>query len=61
MPVAPARPARRFRPGLDLTAFSPGDVMRGAAAWAVSLDERWKSGATYNPLSARTAQHSYPV
>ena len=27
----------------------------------MALGERWHSGDTYNPLSARTAQNPYPV
>ena len=41
--------------------FSVGDAMRSAAAGAMALRERWHSGVSYNPLSARTAQDPYPV
>ena len=42
-------------------AFSPAQAIRSVAACAVALGERWHSGVTYNPFSARTAQDPYPV
>ena len=42
-------------------AFSPGEAIRSAAACAIALGERRRSGVTYNPLSARTALDPYPV
>ena len=41
--------------------FSVGQTIRSAIVDAVLLRERWQSGVTYNPLSARTAQDPYPV
>ena len=41
--------------------FSVGQTIRSAIVDATLLRERWQSGVTYNPLSARTAQDPYPV
>ena len=38
-----------------------GKAIRSAVAGAMVLRERWHSGVSYNPLSARTAQDPYPV
>ena len=38
-----------------------GEAIRSAVAGAMVLRERWRSGVSYNPLSARTAQDPYPV
>ena len=36
--------------------FSVGQTIRSAIVDAALLRERWQSGVTYNPLSARTAR-----
>ena len=41
--------------------LSVGEAVRGLAASAVELGERWQSGVAYNPLSDSTAQDPYPV
>ena len=41
--------------------FSVGEAIRSAVAGTMVLRERWQSGVSYNPLSARTAQDPYPV
>ena len=41
--------------------MSVGETIRSAVASAMLLRERWHSGVSYNPLSARTAQDPYPV
>ena len=41
--------------------MSVGETIRSAVAGAMLLRERWHSGVSYNPLSARTAQDPYPV
>ena len=41
--------------------WSVGEAVRCALAGAMALHERWRSGVSYNPLSARTAQDPYPV
>ena len=41
--------------------LSVGEAIRSAIAGAMVLRERWHSGVSYNPLSARTAQDPYPV
>ena len=41
--------------------LSVGEAVRGLAASAVALGERWQSGVAYNPFSDSTAQDPYPV
>ena len=41
--------------------MSVREAIRSAVAGAMALRERWHSGVSYNPLSARTAQDPYPV
>lgn len=45
----------------ETTMRSAGEAMRPAMAGAVALCERWRRGASYNPLSVRTVQDPYPV
>ena len=37
------------------------EAIRSAGAGAMALRERWRSGVSYNPFSARTVQDLYPV
>ena len=46
---------------LEAMMWSVGEAVRCALAGAMALHERWRSGVSYNPLSARTAQDPYPV
>ncbi len=41
--------------------LSVGTAIRCTVAGTAALRERWQSGVSYNPLSARTVQNPYPV
>ncbi len=41
--------------------LSVGTAIRSTVAGTAALCERWRSGVSYNPLSARTVQNPYPV